>query len=122
MLKNTLVSLLIVLLAAPLDAGAAAWMAMSMDQPDQPAMTMQDGSVHRMAMAEAVDSAAAPLAHDHDEVDCEEHCLSCHNHCSSAAIVSSSQDSLVPAHLHTGFRSAAALNRIDLLFRPPISV
>jgi hypothetical protein len=88
-------------LFAPLNSGAAAWMSMSMADSNAAITTM---GVHEHTRPDHHSGAASSANHhqshsmhaeahdehdEHSEEDCEEHCMSCSNHCSSLAVVSS---------------------------------
>lgn len=134
MIKTVLTSLLVLILASPLNAGVATWMAMSMDESsmDESSMDesgqagMTDPSLHlshnahsaSMDRDAAAESGAA--AHDHDSADCEEYCASCSNHCSSTAIVSSQSNLFARDQLAARFFPGVTLHRHDTPFRPPI--
>ena len=122
--QKILISLLIMLLVAPLNTSAAAWMAMSMSNSEQHVqhMTMPDDhGLHMSATrGESSDHSHASQAHAHDASDCEEHCASCTNHCSSLGIVTSSSGPFDPGHQFAGTVPGPTSNRSELLFRPPI--
>jgi len=132
MLKLSLTSLLILMLASPLNAGAVSWMAASMDDSEHAGTLHQVHAAHvayathsahtdNSAIMELSDQAATGgQLHEHDSADCEEHCASCSNHCSSLAIVSSQQHGIVGDRHPAGFQSGLLLHHHDTLFRPPI--
>ena len=115
---------LILLLALPLNAGAASWMAMSMADTDQ-AIKSLDTSMsphheHHSMSSDHIQSMDVAAEHEHDSGDCDEHCMSCSSHCSGSGIASSGADfqnlGNPLASTVTGFK----LTREYLLLRPPI--
>lgn len=120
-----MISLLVMLLVAPLNTSAAAWMAMSMSNSEQHVqhMTMPD-SDHSLHMSvtrgESPAHSQVSQAHEHDASDCEEHCASCTNHCSSLGIVTSTMGPFNLENHRLGAIPGTTFNRSDLLFRPPI--
>lgn len=118
-------SLLIVILVFPLNAGAAAWMAMSMD--DTAHLEMAGHShAHALQMmppagidGPVVAQSSSPHS-EHNSADCEEHCASCSNHCSSTAIISSHHNLFDTDEQRVDFLAGMTLYRHEMLFRPPI--
>jgi hypothetical protein len=125
MCKKVLTSFLVIILVAPLNVGAAAWMAMSMGNSEQHVqhMTSPGGDHSAQVGAANIDSSdltQSSIMHEHDASDCEEHCASCTNHCSSLGIVTSSSGLFDPELHVTGVFSGTVSSRLELLFRPPI--
>ena len=116
MTSKALALLLIGSLLAPLNSGAAAWMALSMDAADN-AMAEQP---HHQAPMGHHSSHADGHDDSHDEDDCEEHCFSCTNHCSSLGIVSGSIVHLDLTRQLSALEVGLTSNYSDLLYRPPI--
>ncbi|GAB5500355.1 MAG: hypothetical protein PsegKO_26660 [Pseudohongiellaceae bacterium] len=123
-MRSLLNILLIVILVFPLNAGAAAWMAMSMDDVAHPEMAGYSHALQVMHSAEldgaAVAESSSPHG-EHDSADCEEHCASCSNHCSSTAIISSHHNLFDKDEQRAGYLAGMTLYRHETLFRPPIS-
>lgn len=139
--RKVLTLLLCLLLAAPANAGLVGWMALSMTDRSAAATEHDAAEVHHPGHGkahvhgEAHDSQSMPhtshshkdhgisLAVDHeshDEADCNEHCVSCANHCLNLGILS---DSVMSSRLHSplqGLESGNLRSYPDLLYRPPI--
>ena len=120
-----MISLLVLLLVAPLNASAASWMAMSMSSSDHhmqlASLSDVDHDIH--SLHPHIDSHGDPKSaqpHEHDAADCEEHCASCTNHCSSLGIVTTTQGRIDTEVGVTGMLIGAPSNHFELLFRPPI--
>ena len=142
-MKNAIISLLVLLLAAPLNASAASWMAMSMGNSDHHMQHASHGdSDHTHHVDQRVEPFPSSLDvqsshtndslgshsdpqsaqhHEHDAADCEEHCASCTNHCSSLGIVTTTQDRIDTEGNVTGMLIGTPSNHFELLFRPPIN-
>lgn len=125
MYQKVLTSFLAILLVAPLNASAAAWMAMSMGNSEQHVqhMTISDSDLGSQSSAGHTETSAHPkfvTTHDHDASDCEEHCASCTNHCSSLGIVTSFLSLLDLELLKAGLLSGSTISRFEILLRPPI--
>ena len=131
--RKAIAFVLVALLIAPLNAGAASWMALSMvesqaehsQQADVAAETDLVSSNHEMHMAAHHHKMKEGL-HDsqhgnHDAEDCEEHCLSCSNHCSSLGIVADQSQRFDLASHQSGLETNPTSSHSDLLLRPPIS-
>lgn len=127
MYQRLIASLLVVLLTAPLNASAAAWMAMSMNMADQHGQhtTAHEADHGSHSAANHIGDpglTASAETHQHDAADCEEHCASCTNHCSSLGIVSSTVGVLGMENQSAGAGCGDTTSRLELLFRPPIPV
>lgn len=128
MLKRTLILSLIAILALPVNAGAATWMAMSMADGDEFAPTLDSsadlhaGHQHAMNMGnnQSSDSAAQQKHDQHDAEDCDEHCLFCSSHCSSSGIASTATDFDSQRNLQACVVTGFKLTREYLLYRSPI--
>ena len=127
MLQKSLALVLTCLLLAPLNSGAAAWMATSMSEGDLSSPAAAGHQLHDSHSAHGAPHAGDHHGHgthgddhDHDESDCEEHCMSCSNHCSSLAIVSNHSDSFQQSILRLAVAEGLVSNHSELLFRPPI--
>ena len=125
MLKKPLIMSLIVLLALPLNAGAATWMAMSMAESGQVAEMLDSSDSlyhnHQQQMGFGSNlSLDSDSNHEHDSEDCDEHCMSCSSHCYSSSITSAVADFQNQRSLHTCTLSGVKLTREYLLYRPPI--
>jgi len=125
LLKRPLIMSLIVLLALPLNAGAATWMAMSMAESGEVTEVLDSSnSLHHdhqqhmnMGSKQSLDSESN---HEHDSEDCDEHCMSCSSHCYSSSITSAVVDFQNQRSLHASTTPGVTLNREYLLYRPPI--
>jgi hypothetical protein len=125
MLKRPLILSLIVLLALPLNAGAATWMAMSMTESGEAVELLEysDNLHHEhqqhmsMGSNHSLDSDSN---HEHDSEDCDEHCMSCSSHCYGSSITSAVADFQNQRSLHASTISGVKLTREYLLYRPPI--
>ena len=125
LLKRPLIMSLIVLLALPLNAGAATWMAMSMAETGEVTEVLDfSDSLHNdhqqhmsMGSNQSLDS-----NHEHDSEDCDEHCMSCSSHCYNSSITSAVADFQNQRSLHAGTILGVKLTREYLLYRPPIHV
>ena len=125
MLQKSLSIVLTILLLAPLNSGAAAWMAMSMSDSDLSVSTAQAHQHHDSHMNHGLQQHGDDHAHsmhgeDHNADDCEEHCMSCSNHCSSLALVSNHYSAFNQVRLQTTVAGGLVSNHSDLLYRPPI--
>lgn len=132
MLQKSLAIILAVLLFAPLNSGAAAWMSMSMadsnaaitamgvdehTRPDHHAGAASSGNHHQ---SHSMHGGAHNEHDEHSEEDCEEHCMSCSNHCSSLAVVSSQSRRYGQVRLLAATTAGLTSAHPELLFRPPI--
>jgi hypothetical protein len=132
MLQKSLAIILAVLLFAPLNSGAAAWMSMSMadsnaattamgvdehTRPDHHAGAASSGNHH---LSHSMHGGAHNEHDEHSEEDCEEHCMSCSNHCSSLAVVSSQSRRYGQVRLLAATTAGLTSAHPELLFRPPI--
>jgi hypothetical protein len=124
MIKRYLVTALVILMLAPLNAGAAAWMAESPSVADDGEMTMSQmvmtGHDHE-AMMSSHQKQSMMDAHDHGSEDCEDYCMNCSNHCSSTALIPSSGNIFELDRKFNRTITGNTLSRAYLLFRPPIS-
>ncbi len=123
-MRTLLNSLLIVILVFPLNAGAAAWMAMSMDDAAHLEMAGHSHALQAMSpagMDGAVVAESSSPHSEHNSADCEEHCASCSNHCSSTAIISCHHNLFDTDEQRADFLAGMTLYRHETLFRPPIS-
>lgn len=57
----------------------------------------------------------------HDSKDCENHCMTCANHCSSSGIISAATEVQRAVQLLIGIRPGNTLIRSNLIYRPPIN-
>ena len=57
--------------------------------------------------------------HEQSEEDCEEYCMSCSNHCSSLAVVSSQPKRYGQIRLQAATTAGPTLAHAELLFRQP---
>jgi len=123
MIKRYIATALILILLAPLNAGASAWMAdsSSMVDVDEMAMTqmLMMGHDHEVMMS-AGQQQAMMDAHDHGPDDCDDYCMSCSNHCSSTAIIPSSSSTIEFDRRFNRTLTGGTLSRAYLLYRPPI--
>ena len=125
MFKHPLIVSLIVLLALPLNAGAATWMAMSMAESGEVTEVLDSSdSLHHdhqqhMSMG-GNHSLDIDSNHEHDSEDCDEHCMSCSSHCYSSSITSAVADFQNQRSLHASKIFGVKLTREYLLYRPPI--
>ena len=135
MLHKSLAIIVAVSLFAPLNSGAAAWMSMSMADSNAAITAM---GVHEHTRPDHHAGAASSAdhhqshsmhggAHDehdehdgHSQEDCEEHCMSCSNHCSSLAVVSSQSKRYGQVRLLAATTAGLTSTHPELLFRPPI--
>lgn len=127
---KTISLLLAIVLLVPANAGAATWMALSMsamntmesvDHSTDSVMT--DHGMHHSQHADHQSHQHGERQHGGDQhggEDCNDHCVSCANHCSSMAIpfdnfmlsdLSKQSQRFEPGNLNSFS---------DLLFRPPI--
>ena len=127
MLQKSLALVLTCLLLAPLNSGAAAWMAMSMSEGDLSSPAAEGHHIHDSHETRDARHGGDHHAHsmpvedhDHSEEDCEEHCMSCSNHCSSLAIVSNHVEGFQQSVQQLAVADGLVSNHSELLFRPPI--
>lgn len=124
-LPKFFVCLLIVLVAAPLDAAAASWMAMGMEAQTSADMTAEASSLQdKGAIGHQSHQHAMPgndAASHHDADNCDEHCMNCSSHCFSSVAVASSALELDGEDQRLGNLISRALHRAYLLYRPPIA-
>jgi hypothetical protein len=125
LLKRPLIMSLVVLLALPLNTGAATWMAMSMAESGEvtevldSSDSLQHDHQQHMSMGsnQSLDSESN---HEHDSEDCDEHCMSCSSHCYSSSITSDVAVFHNQRSLHASKTTGVILTREYLLYRPPI--
>lgn len=114
--------LLALILAAPANAGLSSWMALSMaDSEDESVAAHQPQPEHSHHQHMVDDASHSGDQHaDHDQEECNEHCVSCANHCSSLGILS--DGFLLPdlARLLLASEPGILSNHSELLYRPPI--
>lgn len=126
-LSNKFIALLLTLaLTAPANAGLSNWMALSMADADS-----AQGSQH----SHEIESHPAHSLHSHSEIgehsfeeshvghdgeDCNEHCFSCVNHCSTMGILADSMSLRDLSKSQHSFESGNLSKYSDLLYRPPI--
>lgn len=140
MFKKALSLLLVTILVAPANAGAASWMAMAMAEGnvDLSVESTQSSLYEASHSQHSSDSHHGHMGHsnlqpqldehgamhdshgEHDEEDCNEHCVSCANHCSNLGIMSESIAPVDPGKQSQRFHSGSPSNHFDLLYRPPI--
>ena len=123
MTKRYIITALILVMLAPLNAGASPWMAQSSSDPGAGEMAMPQmgmaGHDHGALMSSGQQQTMMD-AHDHSAEDCDDYCMNCSNHCSSTAILTSPNDTF---ELDRGFHktfTVETLRRAYLLYRPPI--
>ena len=137
---KTISILLAMVLLVPANAGAATWMVLSMTSLNSAdhmhAMdtehhstegTKTDHGMHHQSQNSEFSQTphhflhADHQSHEHDEEECNEHCVSCANHCSSMAIPF---DNFMLSDLSKQsqrFESGNLNSFSELLFRPPIN-
>lgn len=124
MIKRYIAAALVLIMLAPLNAGAAAWMAESSSVVDADEMAMTQmlklGHDHA-AMMDSSQKQSMMDAHDHGSEDCDDYCMNCSNHCSSTAIIPSSSSSFALDRKFSRTIAGNTFSRAYLLYRPPIS-
>lgn len=122
MLRKLIVTVLMLILTAPINAVASASMAISIAayHDAMPTQQLVHGSHASHDAAIASQNKTKSAAHDHSDEDCDDYCMSCSNHCSSSAIVTSSKHDFELEREFEDLASAHTLSRAYLLFRPPI--
>lgn len=141
-LPNKVIALLLALtLVAPANAGLSSWMAMSMaDQELDHASQHSHRSHQPHPIAEGI-SHSQHLDHtihahsshagtseqlsgdgqtSHSDEDCNEHCVSCANHCSNMGLLSDPISLPDVSKTQHGSESGTLSKHTDLLYRPPI--
>lgn len=122
--RRLIATLLMLILIAPINAVAAASMVVTISAEQGMTSAHQLSHAghggHAMHAPEQLSSMSA--THDHNADDCDDYCMSCSNHCSSSAIVSSSKNTFELDREFEYPASAHTLSRAYLLFRPPIRV
>ncbi len=130
---NKIIALLLALmLVSPANAGLSSWMAMSMadSQADHVSHHVENGfshNQHESHGAHSHDSHTGTEEHhkknsktSHNDEDCNEHCVSCANHCSNPGILSHPISLTDLSKTQHGFESGTLSKHTDLLYRPPI--
>lgn len=120
MIKRYIVTVLVLLMLAPVNAGAAAWMTESAPAADAMAQMHMAGHDHE-AMMDSSAKQAMMDAHDHSSEDCDDYCMNCSNHCSSTAITPSSSSTFEVDRKFHRTHTGNTFSRAYLLYRPPIS-
>ena len=134
MIRISIIYLLLVSLATPLNSGATAWMSLHMGAhgesralPNDVVSTGHHASqydAHRLA-GHPDPTEPPPHNHDpqdngHNEADCEAQCLACANHSSSSAPLSPFCESRNKTRDDASFLAQPLARSADLLLRPPI--
>ena len=114
MIKRYIVSVLVLLMLTPVNAGASAWMAESSSGVGADEMAMAE-----MHMA-GHDHEAMMDAHDHGSKDCNDYCMNCSNHCSSTAITPFSRSTFERDRKFNRTITGNTFSRAYLLYRPPM--
>jgi len=123
MIKQTIVTVLILVLLAPLNAGASAWMSQSSSMTNDVELAMSPMHMPDHDHETMLRTAGKPSTmdtHDHSPEDCDEYCMNCVNHCSSTAISSSLIEIFELNHEFETTITSDILSRAYLLYRPPI--
>lgn len=123
MIKRYIVTALVLLMLAPVNVGAAAWMveSSSVVKPDEMAMAEMHMTGHdHAAMMDSSAKQSMMAAHDHGSQDCDDYCMNCSNHCSSTAIIPSSSSTFERDRKFNRTISGNTFSRAYLLYRPPI--
>ena len=122
MIKRYVATTLVLIMLAPLNAGASAWMAesSSMVDADQMAMTQMIAMGHDHKAMSAGQKQAMMDAHDHGPEDCDDYCMNCSNHCSSTAIIPYASNTFELDRRFNRILTGNTLSRAYLLYRPPI--
>lgn len=123
MIKRYIVTVLVLLMLTPVNAGASAWMAESSSGVGADEMAMAEmhmaGHDHEAMMASPAKQSMMD-AHDHGSKDCDDYCMNCSNHCSSTAITSSSNSTFERDRKFNRTITGNTFSRAYLLYRPPI--
>ena len=133
-IRSSIIYLLLVSLAAPLNSGATAWMSLHMSEHGESRALPNDiiSAGHHDYLYDAHGLAGhpdpiEPPPHNHDpqdsghnEADCEAQCLSCANHSSSLAPLSPFCESRNKTRVDASFLAQPLARSADLLLRPPI--
>lgn len=123
MIKRYIATALVLIMLAPLNAGASAWMAesASMVEADEAAMTqmLMAGHDHEEMMS-PIQKQSMMDAHDHGPDDCDDYCMNCSNHCSGTAIIPSANSTFELDRKFNRTITGNTLSRAYLLYRPPI--
>ncbi|MDA0281612.1 MAG: hypothetical protein O3C29_14455 [Proteobacteria bacterium] len=123
MIKRYIVTALVLLMLAPVNAGASAWMAESAPGvgPDKMAMAEMHMAGHdHKAMMDSSAKQSMMDAHDHGSEDCDDYCMNCSNHCSSTAITPSSGSTFERDRKFNRTITGNIFSRSSKLYRPPI--
>ena len=124
MIKRYIVTALVLIMLAPLNAGASVWMAESSSvvDADEVAVAQMHMAGHdHGAMMGSGQKQAMMDAHDHGSEDCDDYCMNCSNHCFSTAIIPSSSNIFALDRKFDRTITGNTLSRAYLLYRPPIS-
>lgn len=123
MTKRYILSLLILIMLAPLNVGASAWMAKSFSviDADDAAITQMHVVGHdHQAMMNSGQKQSMMDAHNHSAEDCDDYCMTCSNHSYSSAITSFSNTTRELDRKFSLANVSYTLSRAYLLYRPPI--
>jgi len=122
-MKQYIATALILILLAPVNMGASAWMnlsSISANTGDAEMTQMHTTDHDHAAMLSIGQEQSMTNAHDHSVQDCG-FCMNCSNHCSTNALIASFKNHF---ELDREFATTIAgdtMSRVSLLFRPPIS-
>lgn len=124
MIKRYIVTALVLIMFAPLNVGASAWMdeSSSVVDADETAMAQMHmaGHDHEAMMGSAQQQVMMDV-HDHSAEDCDDYCMNCSNHCSSTAIIPTLSHVFELDRKFTRTLTGNTFSRAYLLYRPPIS-
>jgi hypothetical protein len=118
-----MITALVLIMFAPLNVGASAWMAESSSvvDPDEIVMTQMFMTGHdHEAMMDSPQKQSMMDAHDHGSEDCDDYCMNCSSHCSSTAIIPSSSSPFELDRKFDRIITGNTFSRAYLLYRPPI--
>jgi hypothetical protein len=125
MIKRYILSFLILIMLAPLNVGASAWVAQSFSavDADETLVTQMHAVGHdHQAMTSSGQTQSMMDAHNHSAEDCDDYCMTCSNHSSSSAVTSFSNTTLELDRKFSLSSASYTLSRAYLLYRPPIRV
>lgn len=88
----------------------------SLDEPEEIHMSGHDHE----AMMDSGQNQAMVDAHDHGSEGCDDHCMNCSTHYSSAAIINSSVSIFESSRKFIRTLTGDISSRPNLLYRPPI--
>ncbi|MBL4574185.1 MAG: hypothetical protein JKY86_14120 [Gammaproteobacteria bacterium] len=118
-----IITALVLLMLAPVNAGASAWMVDSSSVVEAgetvTAEMHMTGHEHEANMGSSQKQSMMD-AHDHGSEDCDDYCMNCSNHYSSTAITPSLSSTFETDRKFDRTITGTTLNRAYLLFRPPI--